>query len=455
MVLSAHNFVQRVRLLALLFLLNTSLATAWSDHATLVWLVLSDVPELHTTLVTARSLADFVSENAEALEVVLEEHESTWVSQHPEYSAVPETLYFDPDIARQDPVPAFLAAIRVNPTLDYGLVRRTDLAAQDAPRDLSFSDVSFLSAGDATGSITYAPLEEGETVSAAVVLASASDEPDQGMDVGLFEDNGTAFGQRYGFGVQPFGNPNLDYGSQAPFHMGFFHLDALTKWAQPGLLQTYPHYRVSLYLALAQLAFEKDHAYWGWRFLGWALHYIGDLSQPYHAEPLPGVSTPQAIWLVMQGKTNQAVQLVSNRHGVLESYQYHRIQAVRQDDDSAHPLLQALRSDDGADYSADWLMTVVAARSVAAAATLDTELAETVPNQFVNDPDFEWTGSGFESDIVKRVEASGGAEAVERLDRAVSDQLTRFADHVRTWVRVGQSLSECASMSSSNCSNSP
>ena len=53
------------------------------------------------------------------------------------------------------------------------------------------------------------------------------------MDIGLFADNGTDFGQGYGFGIQPFGNPNLEYSSQAPFHMGFYHLDWLTRTAQP------------------------------------------------------------------------------------------------------------------------------------------------------------------------------------------------------------------------------
>ena len=47
----------------------------------------------------------------------------------------------------------------------------------------------------------------GEPVSIAEVIASASDEPDFGMDIGLFADNGTDFGQRYGFGINPLGTP--------------------------------------------------------------------------------------------------------------------------------------------------------------------------------------------------------------------------------------------------------
>ena len=94
-----------------------------------------------------------------------------------------------------------------------------------------------------------------------------------------------------GFGIQPFGNPNLEYSSQAPFHMGFYHLDWLTRTAQPSLLRTYPLWRIALFGELAELAFSTGHDYWGWRFLGWGLHYVGDLTQPYHAIPLPGVGT--------------------------------------------------------------------------------------------------------------------------------------------------------------------
>ena len=48
-------------------------------------------------------------------------------------------------------------------------------------------------------------------------------------------------------GKTPFGNDNLDYGSQAPFHMGFYHLDWLTRMAQPDLLRTYPLWRIALF----------------------------------------------------------------------------------------------------------------------------------------------------------------------------------------------------------------
>ena len=131
----------------------------------------------------------------------------------------------------------------------------------------------------------------------------------------IHTDNGTEFGARYGMGPQPFGNPNLSYGSQAPLHMGFYHLDWLTAYAQPELKRGLPLWRIVLYESLAELAFTTGHDYWGWRLMGWALHYIGDLSQPYHAEPLPGVSLLSALWSVIIGRTGEVIQLVSNRHG--------------------------------------------------------------------------------------------------------------------------------------------
>lgn len=70
---------------------------------------------------------------------------------------------------------------------------------------------------------TFISLNEGDTISADQVLISATDEPDYDLDLHLFEDNNSEVGKIYGFGLQPFGNPAVEYSSQAPFHMGFFY----------------------------------------------------------------------------------------------------------------------------------------------------------------------------------------------------------------------------------------
>jgi hypothetical protein len=259
------------------------------------------------------------------------------------------------------------------------------------------------------------------------------------MDIGLFTDNGTEFGQRYGFGIQPFGNPNLEYGSQAPFHMGFYHLDWLSRTAQPSLLRTYPLWRIALFGELAELAFSTGHEYWGWRFLGWGLHYVGDLTQPYHAIPLPGVDTVDALWSVVQGKTGELVQLVSNRHGVIESYQYQRLTRALEARQWSAPLLKAISDHpDTADVEYESFVMALTADSVEAAADFDAAIERNVPARFVSDPTFEWTGSGFEKSIVQRVADEQGEPAIAELDAAVILQLARFSAVASRWIARGR-----------------
>jgi len=40
---------------------------------------------------------------------------------------------------------------------------------------------------------------------------------------------------------------------------------------------------------LAELAFENGNAYWGWRYLSRAAHYLADLGNPFHVKALPGL----------------------------------------------------------------------------------------------------------------------------------------------------------------------
>jgi hypothetical protein len=73
--------------------------------------------------------------------------------------------------------------------------------------------------------------------------------------------------------------------------MGFYHQARVLNWAAPFVGRTYPLPRVHQFFGLAELAFRTGHPYWGWRFTGNAAHYVEDLTQPYRAGLLPGVST--------------------------------------------------------------------------------------------------------------------------------------------------------------------
>ncbi len=422
------------RWLSACLLLITTSAWGWSDHASLAWPLLRGQSELTSRSVPAESLAQFLLAEQGAIAQTLDEVEAWSVRNIEHYPPTPAPLSWQNNTGHIQA--RFLAAIRVNPRLSYSLYVGPS-PERTAPMGdaLPWSALSFLGGGDAQQASRYWAVEEGAPVSIAEVLATASDEPDLGMDIGLFEDNGTAFGQQYGFGVQPFGNPNLDYGSQAPFHMGFYHLDWLTRLAQPDLLRTYPLWRIALYGELADLAFRTGHPYWGWRFLGWGLHYVGDLTQPYHAVPLPGVGTMEALWSVVQGKTTELVQLVSNRHGVIESYQYQRLTAALSAADWSAPLLRAVADHGDSEplEYASFVMNLTQA-SVSAAGEFDAAIATYVPARFVSDPSFEWIGSGFESDLINIVQTEQGETATSALDATVASQLMRFSSVASRWI---------------------
>lgn len=409
---------------------------AWSDHASLLWPMVRGIPELLAPSLRAQSLDAFLAVEAEGLETLLAEEERRARARSDAYAARPEALRFS--AAAPDRRAAFLAAIRVNPTLSYPLYRQDTVEDEPAASPLAWSFLSVPAAGAGHPAARYRALAPGAPVAPAHVIASASDEPDFGMDIGLFADSGTGFGRRYGFGAQPFGNPNLAYGSQAPFHMGFYHLDWLTRSAQPDLLRTYPAWRVRLFGALARFAFARGHDYWGWRFSGWALHYIGDLTQPYHAQPLPGVGTPEALWLVLRGRTAEAIQLVSNRHGLIESYQYQRVQADLKDRAWETPLMRTLAASAPVPvWEEGTLVDVLARESVAAGAELDAALLAHAPARFVADPSFEWTGSGEEPGVLASIAREGGARA---LDAVFLRQMARFSRFARAWLERTRTL---------------
>lgn len=424
-------------------------AWAWSGHGELIWPWLRIQPTMMEKTLPAEPLEDFLSAESGVIADVLLEHEQ-WARAHLEsYKPRPDGLVFE----ASDPL-SFLRAIRVNPTRTYApyiqVFEAESLAVADGERVteaeskvMRFSDLSFLKPGESTRHATFVSLSPGEITSVAAVLATASDEPDFGMDVGLFDDNGTDFGPEYGFGPQPFGDPKLDYGSQAPFHMGFYHLSPVIELAQPGLLETYPEWRVSLYRALASAAFATGHDYWGWRFTGWALHYVGDLTQPYHAEPLPGVSTFDAIVAALTGKTGEVIQLLSNRHGVLESFQYRKVNDAISQSDWQAPLLVTLTRDSALFAFDDCsVRDVVSAESVSAAGALDRALSDNAPWLWVSDPGFAWSDSGFASDVIARMEREMGFDAIDALEMAVSEQLLRFNMAARSMIKSALTQSE-------------
>jgi hypothetical protein len=59
--------------------------------------------------------------------------------------------------------------------------------------------------------------------------------------------------------------------------------------------------RVALFLKLSRRAFELSEPYWGYRFLASALHYLQDITQPFHIRLLPDSGFINSIRLAQAG----------------------------------------------------------------------------------------------------------------------------------------------------------
>jgi len=391
-----------IRALRRLVLVGASLASgaalAWSNHALCTWPALSAMPELAARApVRVESLASFVAADPAGLAQLLRDEEA-WARAHvPTYPPRPDALAFRADAApAPELVARFLAALRVNPASRLALYLQLPpgQAAGSRPT-LAEADVTVMKTDEAAKLNTFVALREGDLVPVVDVIASASDEPDYGLDYGLWQDNGTPHGARYGFGKQPFGNPAVEWSAQGPLHLGFFHEAAIVYRAAPFLLRSYPEYRIHLWRSLAAFALRSGHPYWGWRFAGWALHYLQDLTQPYHARVLPGVGVMHMLWINvldiagLHGPKEHVIQLVTNRHFALENFERLWLRAAYANPGGADVGLQALRDtalDAKTPYDDDWPRQVVSRHANAASDAIDAALVAGFQPRYMSDP---------------------------------------------------------------------
>lgn len=218
---------------------------------------------------------------------------------------------------------AFLAALRLNPRTAVPYVVR--LLPSDTPpeRGIPLKDVSaYLK--------PHPPLEQrfiaappGAELTVREVLRTYSDEPDWGMDRDLWSH------PEYGYGAEPYGKPT-GVSSQAAFHMKFAHEPWLVRTFVPSLADGMPIERLELFTRLARFAFRTGHDYWGWRFGAWALHYVQDLTQPYHTRAFPGAGAGYYLRYILSFHKAEmkarATQLVENRHLLYEDFAAYSLQ---------------------------------------------------------------------------------------------------------------------------------
>jgi len=225
----------------------------------------------------------------------------------------------------------FLAALKlnVNCPLQYVRVLRPDEISPDAPHDPY--------RGGAPGGM-YVETGPEVGIQAREILCTFSDEPDWGMDQDLFSD------AQDDYGSCPFG-PEGGPSSQAPFHMAFLHENSLVMALRPSLGRSFMGERIQLFFALAVLAMESGTDYWGWRFAAWAMHYLQDITQPYHARPFPAAGLPLLVRFILHPNPRRFAaknaNYLKNRHILFESAVHFLLnEAVKKRDD--HPFLRYL-----------------------------------------------------------------------------------------------------------------
>lgn len=437
------------RILVVAMLVAAGAAQAWSNHALITQPAFGALPEIRdAAAVKAETIEAFVQAQAPAIERLLADEER-WAREHvPSYPARPDAIAFraagitDAAEARR----RFVAALRINPQSRLALFVQQLPGQDDAGRvPLHWAKVTTLREDHVQMHTRFVALAEGESVTPLQVLAAASDEPDYGLDVGLWEDNAGPAAAAYGMGRQPFGNPAYEYSGQAPLHMGFYHEASIVYAAAGFLKRTYPEYRVHLYQSLAALALKSGHPYWGWRFAGWALHYVQDLTQPYHARVLPGVGVARMLWvnaidmLGVHGPKQDAVTLVSNRHTALENYELGLLRKAFADGGLAQPLLGAIAAR-GADPKPPWrddtLRETVSRESHASADALDAALVAALPARYVADTGYQMgvTEPAIELAEVAEVVQRAPSPSRPRLDTLLAELLARAGAHSRVFV---------------------
>ena len=361
-------------------------AWGWSNHTVGSYLALQDLPALREApQVDVETLEQFLAQQYGAVAELLEEQERFARQHFAQYPPRPDSLKL-PAVPGDKLQQAFLNAMRINPQIYLAMVIQP-MPGKDLPEreHLKAEQVMVEQTLSPWNRQRFIRVAHGEKVSALAVLASAADEPDYGHDINLFSDNPGEVAGRYGFGPQPFGDPRFQYSSQAPFHMGFFHENPVVYAAADFLQRSWPDWRAYQYMGLARLAFSTGHPYWGYRFLGWGLHHIQDLTQPYHAKPLPGVEL--ASMLLMEGKAlagfdsdkHAAIERVATRHMEVEKYQSAWLRRLLRAG-QAHPMLEAYvnLTEDASypPYSVDYLREVVSAQSAEQSAAFDEAIGQ-------------------------------------------------------------------------------
>src|ERR1035437_6546119 len=178
-------------LIAALLLVASGQVAAWSSHALGTWQALSVLPGMRdATPVAVESLESFLAAEGHGMEQLLEQEERWARSRIPLYPPRPDAIAFRAGGTAAQQRQGFLAALRINPDAKLTLFLQTRPDADVTGRaTLAWTEVTTRRRGTTASRSIFLALKEGEQIAPLDILASASDEPDYGLDIGLWEDN--------------------------------------------------------------------------------------------------------------------------------------------------------------------------------------------------------------------------------------------------------------------------
>ncbi len=415
-----------------LALLLTSAAFPWSNHYLFNRPALEALPELSgAPKVKVEALEDFLLKEQEGLIALMAQIENDARLTYAKSAPQPEALTFkggDAKTIRNN----FLRALRVNTGTPLGYFLQALPGRPLAGKPSNPNTVSIFGEKDLKGVYSFYDVRKGDMVSPLEVVSTAGDEPDFGLDINLFSDNGEQFGKDYGFGTQSFGDAKLYYGTQAPFHIGYYHESGIIFMAAGFLKKTYPRYRVHQYTSLARFAFKTGHPYWGYRFLGWGLHYVADLTQPYHARVLPTYGTVGMLWINIKAMVGfdkaktDAIDRISKRHTTIENYHRSMLARAYSQKNLQHPFILSMQRVEKdktyAKFNDDYLVDVTSKESYSLSDKVDELIDQSNLLQSFSD--------GNQLPIQD-------SKSLEELNTTIIQLMEGAGAHLRNYVRAG------------------
>ena len=418
-------------LIITVFFIEITGLTAWTDHFYGTYYSLINVPEFKKQ-VTVESLESFLGKEADKIALELDKIEEAYKKENPRYRERPEDLKFNPKDTKNLRV-NFLRALRLNTDIKLALfVQEIPSKENLSKKSIPYQNITIFDEDEGLKKYIFSELKEGGKTTALQVAASASDEPDYGLDIGLFEDsldktgNPSEMGKAYNLGKQAFGDPKFFYSSQAPLHMGFYHEPGIIYAAAGWVKDTFPDMRILQFAMLSKFAFATGHDYWGYRFMGWGMHYIGDLTQPYHSTLTPGVgTTTKMIANLIPPWKNKIRDKMSDRHTAIEHYQFHIMRKAIADNPESEFLSAYSRFEkdkEYKDFSFSYIRDVLTKESNSKSDGLDDVLDD-------NEEVIKFKeGKGIELTVIEN-------EKVKKTNIYLLDLFSSFGSHTRNFAK--------------------